>query len=70
MDQNTYAESYGEGFMIELHLLTKEERQLYFQEAAAELNIPFAIIEKDFWVVWTLHRLFNIDELAFFFPEV
>lgn len=49
--------------MIELHLLAKEERQLFFQEASAELNIPFAIIEKDFWVVWTLQRLFTLEEL-------
>lgn len=49
--------------MIEIHLLTKEERQVFFQEASAELNIPFAIIEKDFWVVWTLNRLFTLDEL-------
>lgn len=49
--------------MSELHLLSKEERQLFFQEASAELNIPFEIIEKDFWVVWTLDRLFNLEEL-------
>lgn len=49
--------------MIELHLLSKEERQIFFQEASAELNIPFAIIEKDFWVVWTLGRLFSLEGL-------
>ena len=49
--------------MTELHLLSKYERQLFFQEASAELNIPFAIIEKDFWVVWTLQRLFSLEEL-------
>lgn len=43
--------------MIELHLLSKEERQIFFQEASAELNIPFAIIEKDFWVVWCLPNI-------------
>lgn len=27
------------------------------------MNIPLEVIEKDYWVVWTLERLFAIDEL-------
>ena len=49
--------------MKELHLLSSKERELFFREASSELNIPFSIIEKDFWVVWTLARLFSIAEL-------
>ena len=49
--------------MKELHLLSSKEREIFFQEASTELNIPFPIIEKDFWVVWTLGRLFSLDEL-------
>jgi Nucleotidyl transferase AbiEii toxin, Type IV TA system len=49
--------------MIELHLLPPKERRLFFAEAGAALGIPFAIIEKDYWVVWTLERLFSLDEL-------
>lgn len=49
--------------MSKIHLLPLEERRLYFNEVVTELDIPFAIVEKDFWVVWTLERLFSIDEL-------
>jgi predicted nucleotidyltransferase component of viral defense system len=49
--------------MSKIHLLPLNERSIYFNEAVAELDIPFPIIEKDFWVVWTLERLFSIEEL-------
>lgn len=49
--------------MNEIHLLPKEERELFFRTAADIMNIPFEIIEKDYWVVWILERLFSIDEL-------
>lgn len=38
--------------MTELHSLSMTERGEFFETAAEELDIPFAIIEKDFWVVW------------------
>ncbi len=31
--------------------------------AISPTGIPFPIVEKDFWVVWTLERLFSIPEL-------
>jgi hypothetical protein len=49
--------------MSKIHLLSPTERQIFMAEAEAALGIPFAIIEKDFWVVWTLERLFSLDEL-------
>ena len=49
--------------MSKIHLLSPDERQIFMAEAAANLGIPFSIIEKDFWVVWTLERLFSLDEL-------
>jgi hypothetical protein len=49
--------------MSKIHLLPKKERSLYFHEAFAETNIPFEIIEKDFWVVWTLKKLFELPDL-------
>jgi hypothetical protein len=49
--------------MSELHLLSPKDRQLFFSEAETALGISFSIIEKDFWVVWTLERLFSLDEL-------
>lgn len=45
------------------------EREVYFQQAAANLGLPPHVIEKDFWVCWTLKRLFALecvgDELLF-----
>jgi len=49
--------------MSELYLLPPAERQLFFDTAAVENGISLAILEKDFWVVWTLERLFALDEL-------
>lgn len=49
--------------MKELYLLPIEERNLIFRLAADESQIPFEIIEKDFWVVWILERLFSMEEL-------
>jgi hypothetical protein len=34
------------------------ERRLVFEQAAAEISLPAQSIEKDFWVCWTLRRLF------------
>ncbi|MFZ0565458.1 MAG: nucleotidyl transferase AbiEii/AbiGii toxin family protein [Chlamydiales bacterium] len=49
--------------MNEIHLLPQNERELFFRTAADKLSIPFEIIEKDYWVVWILDRLFSLDEL-------
>jgi predicted nucleotidyltransferase component of viral defense system len=49
--------------MSEIYLMPPEERQLFFDTAVVESGISNAIIEKDFWVVWTLERLFSINEL-------
>jgi len=47
--------------MTELHLETTTNRDLYFQTAAAEKGVKQIIIEKDYWVVWTLDRLFSLE---------
>jgi hypothetical protein len=49
--------------MTQIHLLSNEERRLFFNEASIESKISFEIIEKDFWVVWTLEKLFSLDVL-------
>ena len=49
--------------MRPLHELSQTEREIFFREASAELGIQLAIIEKDFWVVWTLERLFSLPDL-------
>jgi hypothetical protein len=51
--------------MKELLELSKEERAQYFNEATArseKIKNPI-VIEKDFWVCWTLDKIFN-SELA------
>lgn len=49
--------------MKELHILDSDERRLFFEVAAAELKMPIEIIEKDYWVVWALGKLFSVPDL-------
>lgn len=49
--------------MKQLYELSPEERKLYFEQAAYESEKSFEVIEKDYWVVWTLDRLFSVPEL-------
>ncbi len=49
--------------MNKLYLLPRDKREPFFRAAAEALNIPFEIIEKDYWVVWTLERLFSLKKL-------
>jgi hypothetical protein len=49
--------------MTQLDQLSNSERTLIFEVASDELNMPFEIVEKDFWVVWTLEMLFSILEI-------
>jgi hypothetical protein len=39
------------------------DRATYFREAAARMGLPPHVIEKDFWVCWTLKRLFWLESL-------
>jgi len=41
-----------------------EERRLFIDEAAARRDLNPIIIEKDFWVCWTLRRLVNVPKIA------
>jgi predicted nucleotidyltransferase component of viral defense system len=49
--------------MKKIYQLPKEEREIYFRKAADIIKIPFNIIEKDYWVVWILERLFTLNSL-------
>jgi predicted nucleotidyltransferase component of viral defense system len=40
------------------------DRQLYFEQTAARLNVTPQIIEKDFWVCWTLKQLFSLQAVG------
>lgn len=37
--------------MNELHLLPQGERELFFRTVIDTKNMPFEVIEKDYWVV-------------------
>ena len=41
-----------------------KERKMIFETAASKLKIPVEMIEKDFWVCWTLNKLFSNKHLA------
>ena len=42
---------------------SKDRREL-FQETASRRSMNEAVVEKDFWVCWTLGRLFGAEDLA------
>ncbi len=42
--------------------LPAEQRGDLFSETAGKMNLRPALIEKDFWVCWTLKRLFSLPE--------
>ncbi len=49
--------------MNQFAIIKKEERAVFITEAAARLGLHPVIIEKDFWVTWTLARLFEQEPL-------
>ncbi|MCY4642361.1 MAG: nucleotidyl transferase AbiEii/AbiGii toxin family protein [Gammaproteobacteria bacterium] len=48
--------------MKEFVEMSAERRQLICTEAGAKLNLSEVAVEKDFWVCWTLHKLFALPE--------
>lgn len=49
--------------MKEMYQLPQDERDAYFMAASDLIKIEYDIIEKDYWVVWVLERLFSLDKL-------
>jgi hypothetical protein len=43
--------------------LSQQERNELFSETASSMNATNAIVEKDFWVVWTLSKIFTEGRL-------
>ncbi|HEO97872.1 MAG TPA: nucleotidyl transferase AbiEii/AbiGii toxin family protein [Epsilonproteobacteria bacterium] len=43
--------------------LEDHEREELFNEAAVKMNVHPAIVEKDFWVVWVLSKIFSEERL-------
>ena len=46
--------------MDKVAALSISDRRELFRETAARRNLPPALVEKDFWVCWTLLQLFTI----------
>ncbi len=44
--------------------LPADEREPYYLEAAARIGLGPPVIEKDFWVCWTLKRLFALESVT------
>ena len=44
--------------------LPGDERRLYFVQTAERMRLSPQIIEKDFWVCWTLRELFGSPEIG------
>lgn len=55
--------------MRRIAIIEEKDRQALFQNTAAKMGLPDAIIEKDFWVCWMLDYLFHRskwkDHIAF-----
>jgi hypothetical protein len=48
--------------MDKIALLPVDDRAALFGETAAARGVADSIIEKDFWVCWTLKRLFALQK--------
>ena len=48
--------------MLEFANLTAEEQVVYFEQTAEKMNLPGHLVEKDFWVCFTLHTLFSLGD--------
>lgn len=44
--------------------LSPAERAPYIRETAVRMNVNEVIVEKDFWVCWTLKQLFSLKGIA------
>jgi predicted nucleotidyltransferase component of viral defense system len=44
--------------------LSGDERRLYFVQTAERMRLSPQIIEKDFWVCWTLRELFALQDIG------
>src|SRR5881296_360118 len=44
--------------------LNPEERRIFFEGTATPRNIQAQIVEKDFWVCWTLKELFQLPAVG------
>jgi hypothetical protein len=64
VDQRSGEADRGETRVNKIAQMTERERADVFAETAERKALAEAIIEKDFWVCWTLKQLFSIEALA------
>lgn len=64
MDQRGGEADRGENRVNKIAQMSERERADVFAETAERKALAETIIEKDFWVCWTLKQLFSIDVLA------
>jgi hypothetical protein len=52
--------------MDQILSMPKEDQARYYQESAARSNMIKSphIMEKDYWVCWTLKQIFSIPEIS------
>jgi hypothetical protein len=50
--------------MDEFSKLTSEARKPYFEKAAGDSALSIQVLEKDFWVCWTLKTLFSMPDIG------
>jgi hypothetical protein len=53
-----------EELMDDIVKLSPKDRSDLFTETAGRMHITNAVVEKDFWVVWSLAKLFSDDHLS------
>lgn len=49
--------------MLEFANIPPDEQVVYFQQTAEKMDLPAYLIEKDFWVCFTLRSLFSLPNL-------
>lgn len=50
--------------MIEFLRMDKNRRRQVISQTGARKNLPDVAVEKDFWVCWTLEKLFSTNPFA------
>jgi len=50
--------------MDKIAQLSNIERLNLFIDVSEALNVPIAMVEKDFWSCWVLYKLFNDNEMS------
>lgn len=63
MDTIYNFKDYGEEMSQEFYQLDAEAKKPYFELASSLSGKSFEVLEKDYWVVWTLNQLFSLPDL-------